>query len=84
MHDTFFMLVYIVLGSLIYPIQSANAKEVWMEMDVQDGGVPGRYEWAEVSCGLLAVDYWMVYSNSCLRVKLMCIFEELSGRSSIL
>jgi len=39
MHDTFFMLVYIVLGSLIYPIQSANAKEVWMEMDVQDGGV---------------------------------------------
>jgi len=62
-----------ILHSLYVSIQSANAKEVWMEMDVQDWGVPGRYEWAEVSCNfmvcILAVEgcgYWMVCSISCL------------------
>lgn len=29
-------------------MQAANAREVWMEMDIPDHVIPGRYEWAEV------------------------------------
>ena len=29
-------------------VQSENARELWMEMNVQDYITPGKYEWAEV------------------------------------